>query len=809
MRRLRRFSVLILSSVLISALLVTSLPILGASIGPGGSGSATSVVYADDCGGELTGIVVIHSAGAGTVSGVYLGVLKTNTRSEGATLHVTSIDCDIVLPTHYEILWENQDEWGQVAETGFKFGPGFGSPAIPPGQWRVCARIAGSYYPCSRVFTVSSSGGTGVPDGDADGDADGSAANNPPICSFTIVPQSPTSSDTIVGTSTSVDLDGDTLTYSWYFDGEYDSSLGNSAGWQYKLEPGIWTIKLVVDDGRGGTDSHTKKVPVSAGPLSDGIISIRDQRDSSSPFLDTSVIRFMGAFRGGVPPYLYEWHFGDGYETGWLDIEEPGVVQASHQYDCPGRYRVLKVVQDAIGDEAYDEWTIEVRSTFMKEWNPDSGSLETVYPTISSEPVPGKYPDDFDHYYVKFTCHGVKGGYPPYDYYWDFGDGGITGTAFINDVAWVVHDYWSLGEYSVKVKVFDSCNSEVESSIPYAVAAEEEIGVLVVTSVSRLSSKVGASGWAQIEDRLNQLGWTILDVGSASVNAIDLQIEAKGANNVPKILILGGHDVVPFPILPNPTQDGDTLYTDDVYADFDHDPQTIIDVPIARIPDGGDLGLVLTQLFGSSSPSSGGFALAIYAFPGAQRIAEIFDGSMFWSRPTLYSGLDPGDIAATYDYFIVHGSSKNTTTWWGEDWVDKYGNKLPGTQMGDKRRGDKCSYPQAFKVSLADSTGVVHAACCYGAYVINKSPGDSICLRFLKNGARCFVGCTGINYGAGYEEYWLEIFAGPFDKMFFTKLVGGKTAMQAFYETKVQYAARATLSAEKKIMHQYVYYGRP
>ena len=157
MRRLRRFSLLVLSSVLISALLVTSFPILGASIDPGGSGSATSVVYADDY-GELAGTVVIHNASAGTVSGVYYGELTRFT-----TLHVTSINSDIVLQTHYQILRENRDEWGQVVATAFKFGPGFGSPAIPPGQWRVCVRRGDVYSPCSRVFTVRS-GGTDVPD---------------------------------------------------------------------------------------------------------------------------------------------------------------------------------------------------------------------------------------------------------------------------------------------------------------------------------------------------------------------------------------------------------------------------------------------------------------------------------------------------------------------------------------------------------------------------------------------------------------------------------------------------------------------
>ena len=60
------------------------------------------------------------------------------------------------------------------------------------------------------------------------------------------------------------------------------------------------------------------------------------------------------------------------------------------------------------------------------------------------------------------------------------------------------------------------------------------------------------------------------------------------------------------------------------FGDFDHDADTIIDVPIARIPDGGDLYLVLTQLRGSASPDPDGNALANISMPWAIQIANIF-----------------------------------------------------------------------------------------------------------------------------------------------------------------------------------------
>ena len=88
-------------------------------------------------------------------------------------------------------------------------------------------------------------------------------ANNPPTALFSIIPAKPKIGDTIVGVSMASDPDGDTLTYSWYVDGEYDSNTGNSPDWEWENpEAGEHTIKLVVEDGKGGRDEYSMKIKV-------------------------------------------------------------------------------------------------------------------------------------------------------------------------------------------------------------------------------------------------------------------------------------------------------------------------------------------------------------------------------------------------------------------------------------------------------------------------------------------------------------------------------------------------------------------
>ena len=88
--------------------------------------------------------------------------------------------------------------------------------------------------------------------------------NRPPAASFSIMPENPEVGDYIVVTSTSSDPDGDMLTYSWYVDGV--GRFGNSPNWEWENpEAGEHTIKLVVEDSRGGSDEHFMEMNVRKG----------------------------------------------------------------------------------------------------------------------------------------------------------------------------------------------------------------------------------------------------------------------------------------------------------------------------------------------------------------------------------------------------------------------------------------------------------------------------------------------------------------------------------------------------------------
>jgi hypothetical protein len=102
----------------------------------------------------------------------------------------------------------------------------------------------------------------------------------------------------------------------------------------------------------------------------------------------------------------------------------------------------------------------------------------------------------------------------------------------------------------------------------------------------------------------------------------------------------------------------------------------------------------------------------------------------------------------------------------------------------------------------------VLSGCCYGAYVLGKKPSNSIALSFLRNGARAFVGCTGIHYSDKGDPPELK-YGGRFHELFWIMVVAGADPLDAFYTAKTQYASGAVTAAQKKLMHEFVYYGRP
>ena len=126
-----------------------------------------------------------------------------------------------------------------------------------------------------------------------------------------------------------------------------------------------------------------------------------------------------------------------------------------------------------------------------------------------------------------------------------------------------------------------------------------------------LAAKFGAGGWNQISAAIATMGGQVLDIDLNNWGDVDARIEAVGAANVGVILIVGGPDVVPFSEFPNTPGDcsvhPQVYESDDHYGDFDHDGLTLVDVPVARIPDGDDLNLVLAQLSPTRTPAPGSY----------------------------------------------------------------------------------------------------------------------------------------------------------------------------------------------------------
>jgi len=160
-----------------------------------------------------------------------------------------------------------------------------------------------------------------------------------------------------------------------------------------------------------------------------------------------------------------------------------------------------------------------------------------------------------------------------------------------------------------------------------------ETRLLIVTNKRLLNYYVGSTAWNQIESWLDRrygpAGYDLLDLGETfdlnvpSPEEADEYIEEQwGRGSYWAIFILGGHHVVPFAEATNYAGDGDHLYTDDLYADFDGD--WIPDTPLARLPDSGDIDLLKTQLIGSGDWWYGGFVMAQSGPDWARRYPEQF-----------------------------------------------------------------------------------------------------------------------------------------------------------------------------------------
>ncbi|TES91934.1 MAG: hypothetical protein E3J87_06640 [Candidatus Cloacimonadota bacterium] len=210
-------------------------------------------------------------------------------------------------------------------------------------------------------------------------------------------------------------------------------------------------------------------------------------------------------------------------------------------------------------------------------------------------------------------------------------------------------------------------------------------------------------------------------------------------------LLVGGHSIIPFYKVENPTDDEDKeIFTDAPYASRDTDfliPQRAF----GRIPDSkGKKADFLIRLLEQTKEyykksagykESFGYSASIWKEASKAVFRVIGDEKKLKVSPPFNAKqLKKNWLKKKYLYFNLHGS-KETPNW--------YGQKAPGDAP------DLPIYPVAITPEKVPTLkrSCIYTEACYGAWIFKKLREESMALKFLSHGTIAFVGSTAIAYG--------------------------------------------------------------
>jgi len=182
--------------------------------------------------------------------------------------------------------------------------------------------------------------------------------NQSPTASFDAMPQQPIAGDIIVIVSTSSDPDGDTLSTSWYLDGEHLPELDNLSDWEWEdTEAGEYTILLRVEDEKGGIDEHSGIVEVRASgqesanrpPIASFALMPED------PAVGDPIVIVSTSSDPDGDSLIQTWYIDGEYEVSAGDLSE-----WTWSSPAEGEYTIGLVVMDGEGGVAEYSQTITV-----------------------------------------------------------------------------------------------------------------------------------------------------------------------------------------------------------------------------------------------------------------------------------------------------------------------------------------------------------------------------------------------------------------------------------------------------------------
>lgn len=308
---------------------------------------------------------------------------------------------------------------------------------------------------------------------------------------------------------------------------------------------------------------------------------------------------------------------------------------------------------------------------------------------------------------------------------------------------------------------------------------------------------------AYLDDKYPRKKESLLKKRDKYIKTLDAWIEELyKAGEYSSILLVGGDNIIKMSTVKNPfgwlSEDKDTVYTDDVYGDMNHDKKLIIDVPIARIPDGNDFLTIMNQLRGTNDQDNGAFAVGTKdSGKGPNAIAKIIGADDFTTSPPEENMHPSEDLR--YYFMDLHGN-KTVTAWSGTE--------------------DHKTFVDTITIDNANAKGVIFCGACYGAWFFDENYQTDPALHLLRSGCRALVASTGLSYSASpkdlessgeeqQESTYVSSTSGKLAKLFFENYKESGDALSAFYYAKNSFGSESKDDYDLKVLHEYMFFGVP
>ncbi len=347
--------------------------------------------------------------------------------------------------------------------------------------------------------------------------------------------------------------------------------------------------------------------------------------------------------------------------------------------------------------------------------------------------------------------------------------------------------------------------------------------------------------WIYIDDPASMAAHSLTPVDSQKpwqiklrIMDLDKKLNERG-EMIGALFIVGGNEIVPFHMLPNPTDDeDDAIPSDNPYATTDSN-YFAPEWPVGRLPSDDDLDALVRYIRSAAEEHRTGSKVAqpfsritswivrLLARVFKRRSTAIGYSANIWRKASMavFRAIgNPGSLVTSppaevgalppqifnpvsLSYYNLHGL---------EDAPEWFGQRDPF----EDSEALSSDFPIALRpddiVNGGRAPKVVFTEACYGANVLGKTAESAICLKFLDSGSKALVGSTKISYGSVTPPL---IAADLLGRRFWDGYVDGFPVGEALRRAKLQLATemhrrQGFLDGEdQKTLISFVLYGDP